>query len=44
LLVAYMMMNKWNAVQFGISFFILYLFYTAYEVISLAKFLKTLKQ
>jgi hypothetical protein len=42
-LVIYIMMHKWDAVPFGLSFFILYLFYTAYEVVALVKFSKTLQ-
>jgi hypothetical protein len=43
-LFIYILMNKWDALPFGISFFILYLVYTAIEVVSLSKYTRTIRQ
>lgn len=41
-LVLYILLNRWDAMPFGIGFFVLYLFYTAFEVVYLVKISKSL--
>ena len=36
-MVIYILNHKWDAIPFGLSFFILYLLYTAFEVVALTK-------
>jgi len=43
-MVTYILMHKQDAMPFGLSFFILYLCYTAFEVVALTKFSKTIQQ
>ena len=40
ILVIYILLNKKDAVPFGLSFFVLYLFYTVFEVVSLINYSK----
>jgi len=42
-MVIYILLHKWDAMQFGLSFFILYLSFTIYEVVALTKFSRTLQ-
>jgi len=44
ILVIYILLNRKDAVPFGLSFFILYLVYTVFEVISLANYSKNLSK
>lgn len=44
ILVSYIMLNKKDAAPFGISFFILYVIYSVYEVVSLVGYSRSLKQ
>lgn len=43
-LITYIMFNTKDAAPFGITFFILYLLYSIFEVVSLVSYSKTLKQ
>ncbi len=43
-LVGYIMLNKGDAAPFGISFFILYLLYSIFEVVSLVSYSRSLKR
>ncbi len=43
-LVAYIMLNKSDAVPFALSFFILYLCYTIFEVVSIVRYSRTIQQ
>jgi phosphatidylglycerophosphate synthase len=44
ILVIYLLLNKKDAVPFGLWFFLLYIFFTFFEVVSLLSYSKSLQQ